>query len=456
MVANGSLLSIKGSINLTIAFDKIEITQKFLCVDSQLSLALLGYDFISKNKVDILTSASCLLIQNVPVITQMLKSRKSVGVILNEDTSIAPHSESIIACQAEENEAHLIEQNCCLIEPDPTLEAKLDVLIARCLVTPSSTMPLRLMNVNNRYVSLKSGTKVGELKLFETTDEQLCLALVTDQQKVPSISEIIDSALQNEISILTEPEKQKLSRLLLKYESIISRNSTDLGNCKLLTHHIDTANTSPIRMAPRRIPYFQQDEVQQDIGEKEAAGIVRKSTSPWAFPIVVVRKKDGTARICVDYRRLNDVTKKDAHPLPRIDDIFDALRGAKYFSTLDLASGYHQVSVEPEDQEKTGFVTPWGHYEYTVMPFGLCNAPATFQRLMALVFSGLIGLDCLIYLDDIIIFGPTFEVHIIRLEKVFARLQAENLKIKLSKCKFGLAAVKFLGHIVTVDGIGVD
>ena len=123
---------------------------------------------------------------------------------------------------------------------------------------------------------------------------------------------------------------------------------------------------------------------------------------------------------------------------------------------LDFASGYHQVLVDKSDQEKTGFVTPLGNYEYTVMIFKLCNAPATFQRLMALVFSGLIGIDCLIYLDDIIIFGPTFDVQIIRLEKVFARLQQENLKIKLSKCKFGLAAVKFLGHIVTADGIGVD
>ena len=132
------------------------------------------------------------------------------------------------------------------------------------------------------------------------------------------------------------------------------------------------------------------------------------------------------------------------------------MRGAKYFSTLNLASGYHQVPVDKSDQEKTGFVTPWGHYEYTVMPFGLCNAPTTFQRLMALIFSKLIGIDCLIYLDDIIIFGPTFDVLIIRLEKVFARLQQENLKIKLSKCRFGLAAVKFLGHIVISDGIGVD
>ena len=162
------------------------------------------------------------------------------------------------------------------------------------------------------------------------------------------------------------------------------------------------------------------------------------------------------ARICVDYRRINDVTKNDAHPLPIIDDIFDAFRGAKYFLTLDLANGYHQVPVDKSYQEKTGFVTPWGHYKYIVLPFGLCNALATFERLMALVFSGLNGIDCLIYLDYIIIFGFTFDVQIIRLENIFARLQHENLKTKVSKCKFGLAAVKFLGHIVTADGIAVD
>ena len=186
----------------------------------------------------------------------------------------------------------------------------------------------------------------------------MCLTTATEEQQEQCISVLIDSSLKNEASTLTVNEKQKLAKLLLKYEAIISRGPTDIGNCKLLTHRIETGDTSPIRMAPRRIPYFQQEEVQQDISAKEAAGIVKKSTSPWAFPIVVVRKEDGTARICVDYRRLNDVTKKDAHPLPRIDDIFDALRGAKYFSTLDLASGYHLVPVDTSDQEKTGFVTP--------------------------------------------------------------------------------------------------
>ena len=141
---------------------------------------------------------------------------------------------------------------------------------------------------------------------------------------------------------------------------------------------------------------------------------------------MVVRKKDGIARICVDYCRLSDVTKKAAHSPPRIDDIFDALRSAKYFSTLDLEGGFHQVLVDKSDQEKTGFVTLWGHFEYTVTSFGLCNAPVIFQGLMALVFWGLIGIDCLIYLDDIIIFGPTFDLHIILLEKVFAQLQNKS------------------------------
>ena len=206
-------------------------------------------------------------------------------------------------------------------------------------------------------------------------------------------------------------------------------------------------------MAPRRIPYHQQEEVQHDIAEKKHSGILKKSSFPWAFPIVVVRKKDGTVRICVDYLRLNDITRKNAHPLPRIESIFDAFRRSKYFSTLDLASGYHQVAVAKKNQRKTAFVTPWGHYEYEVMPFGLCNAPATFQRLMALIFSGLVGLECLIYLDDIIIIGPTFDVHLFCLAKVFIRLQENNLKIKLQKCHFGLPHVSFLGHVVSGDVI---
>ena len=171
-------------------------------------------------------------------------------------------------------------------------------------------MPIRILNVTNRLVNLKAGIKGGDLLPIETTEKQLCLTTVIGEQQKFIIKEIIDSSLKDEASMLTINEKVKLVKLLFKYELIISRGTRDIGKCKLLSHYIDNGDTSPIRMATRRIPYFQQEDIQQDISTKEAAGIVKKSISPWAFPIVVVRKKDGTAPICVDYRCLNDVIRK--------------------------------------------------------------------------------------------------------------------------------------------------
>ncbi|KRX61767.1 Retrovirus-related Pol polyprotein from transposon 17.6 [Trichinella sp. T9] len=184
--------------------------------------------------------------------------------------------------------------------------------------------------------------------------------------------------------------------------------------------------------------------------------VVEPSSSPWASPIVLVRKKDGSCRFCVDYRQLNNLTRKDAHPLPRIDDTLDALAGAQWFSTLDLASGYWQVEVEPQDREKTAFTTPLGLYQFKVMPFGLCNAPATFQRLMETVLRGLVGSDCLVYLDDVIVFGKTAEEHTARLREVFRRLREVGLKIKPEKCRLMKRRVAYLGHIISEKGIATD
>ena len=185
-------------------------------------------------------------------------------------------------------------------------------------------------------------------------------------------------------------------------------------------------------------------------------GVIVPSHSPWASPIVLVAKKDGTTRFCVDYRRLNAITKMDVYPLPRIDNSLDLLAGNSYFSTLDLASGYWQVGMSKESQEKTAFATSSGLYEFTVMPFGLCNAPATFQRLMESVLAGVVREKCLIYLDDVLVMGSTFTEHLDNFRVVFTCLSNAGLKLKPTKCKLVHEEVEYLGYVVSSGGITVD
>ena len=186
------------------------------------------------------------------------------------------------------------------------------------------------------------------------------------------------------------------------------------------------------------------------------SGVVERSTSPWASPIVLVKKKDGTVRFCVDYRKVNNITRKDAYPLPRIDTTLDTLSGSQWFSTLDLLSGYWQVEVEEADRDKTAFCTTEGLFQFRVMPFGLSNAPATFQRLMDLTLAGLQWSQCLVYIDDVIILGKTFQDHLCNLQEVFQRLREAGLKLKPAKCTFLRQSVKYLGHIISREGVQAD
>src|SRR5215469_2954036 len=185
-------------------------------------------------------------------------------------------------------------------------------------------------------------------------------------------------------------------------------------------------------------------------------GIIEKSHSPWASPVVLVRKKNGKLRFCVDYRPLNKATKRDEYPLPRIDDMLDSLGGAAWFTSLDLASGYWQVEMNPNDREKTAFVTQFGTYQFTVMPFGLCNAPATFQRLMDEVLHDILWKFVVVYLDDLNIYLKTFEEHLQHLRIVFERLQKAGLRLNPEKCKFVTEELSFLGHLISKDGIRTD
>lgn len=185
-------------------------------------------------------------------------------------------------------------------------------------------------------------------------------------------------------------------------------------------------------------------------------GVIEPPSSPWTSPIVLIKKKDGSTRFCVDHRKLNEVTVKDIYPLSRIDDCLDALAGCRWFSTLDLCSGYWQVAMSEEDKPKTAFSTGNGLYQFTVMSFGLCNAPATFERLMEKVLSGLPWEVCLLYLDDIIVHGREFGEAIKRLRTVLQRLRDAGLKLSPKKCILFQQFVPFLGHVASNHGVTRD
>ena len=255
---------------------------------------------------------------------------------------------------------------------------------------------------------------------------------------------------------LLPTERSALERLLSEYSDIFSRHSADLGRTDILQHSIHTENERPLHQRPYRQPFHLRAEAQRQVEEMLDAGVIAPSNSPWSSRMILVPKKNGKLRFCVDFHRLNDYTTKDAYPIPRIDDALDSLGESQYFSTLDLASGNWQVGMAPGDRAKTAFSCNGGHYEFQVMPFGLTNAPATFQRLRDLVLRGLPLDSCLVYLDDVLVHLRTFEEHIRDLEAVFSRLRSAGLKLRTEKCQFLCSEVPYLGHIISAAGIATD
>ena len=221
-----------------------------------------------------------------------------------------------------------------------------------------------------------------------------------------------------------------------------------------MKHRIKLIDETPFRERYRRIPPHQFDEVKEHLKNMLEVGAIRKSSSPWASAVVLVRKKDGSLRFCIDLRKLNERTVKDAYTLPRIEDSLDSLAGAKWYASLDLQSGYWQLEMDEESKPYTAFtVGPLGFYECERMPFGLTNAPATFQRLMESCLGDLHLQWCIVYLDDIIVFSKSPKEHLQRLKGVFHKLFEAGLKLKPSKCDLFKKRINYLGHVVSEKGI---
>ena len=265
----------------------------------------------------------------------------------------------------------------------------------------------------------------------------------------PHLIDVLDAATE-----LTSNQRARAAALLAKHVNTFPAPGTPItGRTEAVMHDIDTGSTRPIRCNPRKLSpkkiKIQQELVDQMLEE----GQIEHSVSTWSAPTVLVTKKDGTTRFCVVYRRLNNSTKKDAFPLPRIDDSLNSLSGQSWFSTLDLASGYWQVRLSEDAEPKTAFATHSGLFQFAVMPSGLCNAPATFERLMSQVMRGLHWKRCLVYIDDILVFGNDFESALHSLELVLIRVAEYGLQLK---CNLFRSSVPFLGHIVGRAGLECD
>jgi hypothetical protein len=304
-------------------------------------------------------------------------------------------------------------------------------------------------------LTIRKGTRVGVIEGLHDSDVVPIRTALTQPctKPTPQLEQLLHGLVQ-ETKLPGHLQKELLA-VLKKHGEAFAKNKSDLGRTRKIQHRIQTQSSPPINQRVRRLAPNKYAEAQKQVQEMLEKDVIQPSQSAWASPVVLVTKKDSTFRFCIDYRKLNTATVKDARPVPQIDDTLDMLSGCQWFSTLDLISGYWQVEVAPEDRSKTAFCTPWGLYEYNVMPFGLCNAPATFQRLMNTILAGRWD-SCLVYLDDIIIIRRTFEEHLCNLEKVLECLKSAGLKVHPKKCQLCRERVTFLGHVVSREGVTTD
>ena len=425
------------------------------------------------------SAASALL--NMPKPAQGAKQSGTVRLLTA--TRIPAGFSKIVQARVNGGDCSRAEKGLLLFMPGSVLDT--DVIIADGAVEAREGTCVELVVENRGHtpVKLKKGTSLGGVKpVTEVSDAELTDALDAEltkeleramlemgsssgdaaqvmamQAESPADREAtLLSQLPLEMDHLTSEEQQQLRQLIGSYSDVFALNPGELGTTGVVSHTIDTGDHPPIRQPLRRTPFALRAKVEEMVREMLDQQVIIPSKSPWASPVVLVRKKDGALRFCVDYRKLNQVTKRDEFPLPRIDDTLELLSGAKHFTTLDLSSGFWQVEMDQSSQEKTAFATFSGLYEFRKMPFGLANSPATFQRLMEIVLAGVARDACFVYIDDIVVFGKTLQDHNDNLVKVLDRLREAGLSLKPKKCRFARQEIEFLGHVVSAKGIATD
>lgn len=397
------------------------------------------------------------LSQNIPAYNEKFSSNK----IKNNQTDsnvkfqLAPRTETIVKIKAINGE---IKEGIC-----PNIDILEGVYLCPSFVKvdKDSNIITSILNTTEKIVNIKNiEVTLDPIDYSENSANISSLRTSTSDNNFKSERlEKISNLLRTDH--LNSEEKQSLLQICHEFNHIFYIDGDKLTFTDTIAHNIPTSSKVPINAKTYRFPEVHKEEVNKQINQMLDENIIEPSNSPWNSPIWVVPKKSDSSgmkkwRIVVDYRKLNDITVGDSYPLPNISEILDQLGHSKYFSTIDLTSGFHQIKMSTEDAPKTAFSTHTGHYQFNRMPFGLKNAPATFQRLMNNVLSGIQNNRCFVYLDDIVIHADTLENHNKKLREVFQRLSEHNLKIQPNKCEFLRHEVMYLGHKITDQGVKPD
>lgn len=353
-------------------------------------------------------------------------------------------------------DCHPVDKWVALESPtSPALPGGL--LVASCLHTlpckRQHQLPVVLRNETQTDITIHPRTIIAEMRAVQEVMQSRQTSSSAVNEKLPARSNL---KFDFGDSPLTSEWKKRITDQLNNMPEVFAMHDLDYGHTEKVTHRIKLNDETPFKHRPRPIHPQDIDAVRKHLQELLAAGIIRESESPFASPIVVVKKKDGSVRLCIDFRKLNTQTIKDAYALPNLEEIFSALTGSRWFSVLDLKSGYYQIEMEEADKCKTAFVCPLGFWEFNRMPQGITNAPSTFQRLMERCMGDLNRKEVLVFIDDLIIFSESLEEHESRLLHVLKRLKEYGLKLSPEKCKFFQTSVRYLGHIVSGNGVETD
>jgi hypothetical protein len=452
-VANGGDMIINGFVKLPLSISNNYITEvPFSVVQGLSQTIILGSQFLNKHGASI----------NCAKRTVTLNKISQMRVI--EKQEIPAHSQSIIKAQC----SNKLPVNVTGVGQGGHNVTALGIMVANTASTvqENNCVNVVVMNVTDDVITLYPRTRLGiftlidpdHIQLFDCNDSNhVNVSNVNHYSVDPRVKEVLSKVDLN-TDQLSKGQKSELEKLLTEYVDVFQIEGGPKGHYSGVKHEILTDHP-PIRSRPYRKAPHVQKEVRRQVKGMLDEGIIRESTSPWSFPVCMIPKAGtNTYRFCIDYRQLNSVCARSNWPLPNINDTLDSLGASmpKYFSTLDLAAGYWQIDLEENSKPKSAFITQEGLYEFNVMPFGLHNAPATFQRAMQEVLRGLHWKFVLVYLDDVIVFSHNFREHLDHLRQVFERFRSVGLKLQPKKCTFGQKEVKYLGHIVGENGVATD